>query len=69
MYNIKQIYRIDDKITLISVTFSTNEYEKKSELSTGCSWFISHNKGIGKGTRNWWWNYNSFSRWSDQYLI
>ena len=37
MYNIKQIYRIDDKITLISVTFSTNEYEKKSELSTGCN--------------------------------
>ena len=37
MYNIKQIYRIDDKLTLISVTFSTNEFEKKSELSTGCS--------------------------------
>ena len=33
--NIKTIYRIDDKTTLTSVTFSTNEYEKNiSELST-----------------------------------
>ena len=45
IYDLNTFYRIDDKITLISVQFSVNEYEKRrkkylSKLSTAAIYFI-----------------------------
>lgn len=45
IYDVNTFYRIDDKITLISVQFSVNKYEKVrkkylSKLSTAAFYFI-----------------------------